>query len=72
MNLVNDLKTFDDGLYKNLMFLKTYTVSTEDCTCVYVCVVGCILENVCKWLSVCLLVCVLYTTVDSLFDLQLC
>ena len=26
MNLVNDLKTFDEGLYKNLMFLKTYTV----------------------------------------------
>lgn len=32
MNLVNDLKTFDDGLYKNLMFLKTYTVSTGETT----------------------------------------
>lgn len=35
MNLVNDLKTFDDGLYKNLMFLKTYTVRTKWCTCLY-------------------------------------
>jgi hypothetical protein len=28
MNLVNDLRTLDEGLYKNLMFLKTYSVST--------------------------------------------
>jgi hypothetical protein len=27
MNLVNDLRTLDEGLYKNLMFLKTYSVS---------------------------------------------
>lgn len=32
MNLVNDLKTFDDGLYKNLMFLKTYTVRAGEIT----------------------------------------
>jgi ubiquitin-protein ligase E3 C len=27
MNLVNDLRTLDEGLYKNLMFLKPYSVS---------------------------------------------
>lgn len=42
MNLVNDLRTLDEGLYKNLMFLKTYTVSWghEGCVGVMCCFVG--------------------------------